>query len=80
MSVHRLLQRAFARLFSYTLPPSDTAESLALGGEGACNAVSTAGMDFTAAALSAESMTDLHVKLKGARSLPILAERMHQFH
>lgn len=65
MGVHRLLQRAFARLYGYSLPPAQSARD-----EFMADMCSVPNMDdYTTAALSASSMADLHFKVKGARHL-----------
>ena len=67
MGVHRLLQRAFARLYGYTLPPQDLDQQVVPSDLGYVN-TSLSDQDL-AAALGAQNMTDLHFKLKGARCL-----------
>ena len=62
--MHRLLQRAFARLYGYHLPGQDTADSRRLT---SWLLSPDPDEDYKAAALAAQNMTDLHYKMKGAR-------------
>ena len=64
--MHRLLQRAFASLYGYCLPGQDSPDSRRLTSWTLCP---ESGKDYTAAALEAQNMKDLHYKMKGARFL-----------
>ena len=68
MGVHRLLQRAFARLYGYKLPPQDSLvqEQEASSDIGRSSLTSS---DYESSVLVAHSMADLNYKLKGARFL-----------
>ncbi len=59
MCMHRLLQRGFASLFGYkrTLHNADTNDIAAIDSE------------YSAAMLEANSLKELHFKMKGARLL-----------
>ena len=63
MSVHRLLQRAFARMYKYVLPQP--------GQKSDCQSILGLALqshtEYEAATMSSHSMADLHFKLKGAR-------------
>ena len=58
MSVHRLLQRGFARLYQYKLSATGT---------GGTDADENSLVEFSQTALNCESGRELHFRMKGAR-------------
>ena len=63
MSCHRLLQRGFAKLYSYKLRPDSHVPSTFDAAAGDAYALA----EFVNSSACAESAKDLHYKMKGAR-------------
>lgn len=72
MGVHRLLQRAFARLYGYHLPKSNSHDGFHQPLEGQGGQVLVSPEDDLSSILTAGNLKDLHYKLKGARPLMLI--------
>lgn len=73
MSVHRMLQRAYARLYKYKLHTDSSSAAFVL----------TSGVDYAtdygAAVLDSHSSKDLNVKMQGARTMSAIVLRLSDF-
>lgn len=73
MCLHRLLQRGYAQLYGYTLPPPTQSSDL-LKRQECSDDLAVQCSDYATAALVAANMAELNFKMKGVRFLSVNLE------
>ena len=69
MSMHRLLQRGFAKLYGYKLPEPSTSSVTLAGPRREFPCIERVHQQDESDVLFAENMKDLHFKMRGVRFL-----------